>query len=91
MDLNSDIYVTGPYAKLLGGINRTVLSGRYVSVKIYPFSYNELIEYYRDKGVKIDATTESKIFEEYLSYGGLPGHLKYENVEEKGRIHVRHL
>lgn len=83
VDFDSDIYVTGSYARVLGGINRTVLSGRYVTVKIHPFSYKEYLDYYKEKGLTINITTELKLFEEYLIYGGLPGHLKYEGGDEK--------
>lgn len=83
VDFDSDIYVTGSYARVLGGINRTVLSGRYITVKIHPFSYKEYLQYYEEKGLNLDTSTESKIFEEYLVYGGLPGHLKYAGTNEK--------
>lgn len=83
VDFDCDIYVTGSYARLLGGINRTVLSGRYVTVKIHPFSFNEYLQYHEDSGLSIDTTTEVKLFEEYLLYGGLPGHLKYDGADEK--------
>ena len=39
VDLDADIYVTGSYGQMLNGINSTVLSGRYIRVKIYPFSF----------------------------------------------------
>lgn len=83
VDFNTDIYVTGSYARILGGINRTVLSGRYVTVKIHPFSFTEYLQYHKEKGLIIDTTTEVRLFEEYLIYGGLPGHLKYEGGDEK--------
>lgn len=83
VDFDTDIYVTGSYARILGGINRTVLSGRYVTVKIHPFSYTEYLHYHEEKGLTIDTTTELKLFEEYLIYGGMPGHLKYEGSDEK--------
>ena len=83
VDFDCDIYVTGSYARLLGGINRTVLSGRYVTVRIHPFSYKEYLDYYQEKGLCVDESNESKLFNEYLIYGGLPGHLKYDGGDEK--------
>ena len=83
VDFDCDIYVTGSYARLLGGINRTVLSGRYVTVRIHPFSYKEYLYYYQEKGLCVDESSELKLFNEYLIYGGLPGHLKYEGSDEK--------
>ena len=34
VDFDSDIYVTGSYVRVLGRINRTALSERYITVKI---------------------------------------------------------
>lgn len=76
IDLNCDIYITGSNSQLLSGELSTLLSGRFKEMKLYPFSFNEIIEYY--KGIK----TENQIFKEYLEYGGLPGVLKYD-LEDK--------
>jgi predicted AAA+ superfamily ATPase len=81
--MNADIYVTGSYGQMLNDINSTVLSGRYIRVKIYPFSFKEILKYYEEKGYEINTNTENILFNEYLSYGGFPGHLKYENITEK--------
>lgn len=83
VDLDADIYVTGSYGQMLGGINSTVLSGRYIRIKIYPFSFKEVLLYYKQKGYKIDSMVEQEIFNQYISYGGFPGHFKYEDLEEK--------
>lgn len=47
VDLNADIYVTGSYRQMSNGINSTDLSGRYVTIQMYPFSFNELLDYYK--------------------------------------------
>ena len=84
VDLNADIYVTGSYGQMLNGINSTDLSGRYVTMRVYPFSYNELLDYYRyDENLRIDSVTEMNIFNDFLSYGGFPGLLHYEEHYEK--------
>lgn len=84
IDLDSDIYVTGSYSNLLNGINRTLLSGRYIRIHIYPFSYKELLEYYREeKGSLLTYNEELNIFNNYLSFGGFPGLLKYDDNDEK--------
>lgn len=84
VDLDADIYVTGSYGQMLNGINSTDLSGRYVRIKMYPFSYNELLNYYQyDKNIQIDSVTEIKIFNDFLSYGGFPGLLHYKEHDEK--------
>ena len=83
VDLNSDIYVTGSYGQMLNGINSTVLSGRYIRMKIYPFSFKEVLKYYEENGYELNTNTEIDIFNQYLSYGGFPGHFKYEDESEK--------
>ena len=45
-----------------------------------PFSFKELIQYYDEMHENID---EIKLFEQYLSYGGFPGLLNYENEEKE--------
>lgn len=40
-----DIYITGSNSNLLLGELATLLSGRYVSFKVYPFSFKEVCEY----------------------------------------------
>lgn len=68
-DLNCDLYITGSNSKLLSGELATLISGRYIEIKMYPFSYNELLEYKRIINSK---DNEDEIFNEYLEYGGLP-------------------
>ena len=81
VDLNADIYITGSNSKLLSGELSTVLSGRYKTINIYPFSFREIMNYYRIS----DNLTYSKeeLFNDYLSYGGFPGLLKYDDSFEK--------
>lgn len=83
VDFDSDIYVTGSYVRVLGRINRTALSERYITVKIHPFFINGVSQIFEEKGLTIDTSMELKLFEEYSLYGGLPGHLKYEGFDEK--------
>lgn len=84
VDLDADIYVTGSYGQILGGINSTLLSGRYIRMHIYPFSFKELLDYYKyDKCFEINSIDEIKIFNEFVNYGGFPGLLHYDDVDEK--------
>lgn len=69
VSVDCDIYVTGSNAKLLSSELATYLSGRYVEFTIYPFSFKEFTELYKEKH------SESKvqeIFQEYISLGGMP-------------------
>ena len=60
---NTDVYVAGSNSNLLNGSLATFLTGRYISIEMYPFSFNEFCEY---NGGLTDP------FDEYLKYGGFP-------------------
>ena len=67
VDFNIDIYITGSNAYLLSSELSTLLSGRYIEIKVYPLSFSEYLifnNYNKDN-------IEEK-FNEYLRYGGLP-------------------
>ena len=68
VDFNVDIYITGSNAYLLSSELTTLLAGRVLTVKIYPFSFKEFISIYPFKD------TEDKFdkFDKYLKYGGMP-------------------
>lgn len=65
IDFDADIYITGSNAKLLSGELSTYLGGRYVEIRIYPFSYGEILEILR-----LESSPE--VFLQYLTYGGMP-------------------
>lgn len=46
---NIDVYVTGSNSKLLSGELATYLTGRYVEIKMLPFSFREFVEVYHTK------------------------------------------
>lgn len=73
IDFNADIYITGSNAYLLAGELATLLSGRYIEIKIYPLSFKEFLQFNNYDKNNIDAK-----FYEYLKYGGLPAisHIK---------------
>ncbi len=55
----------------------TFLTGRYISIEMYPFSFNELIDYKKELGSEPVSNNElnteiENYFSEYLNYGGLP-------------------
>lgn len=68
VDSNADIYITGSNAYLLSSELSTLLSGRYVEIKMLPLSFREYLEFNNFKHEdNIDA-----LFNTYLEYGGLP-------------------
>jgi uncharacterized protein len=64
-----DIYVTGSNAKLLSGELATLIAGRYVEIKVYPFSFSEFIE--MSEAIFPDAK-KTELFKKYLLFGGMP-------------------
>lgn len=67
VDFNIDIYITGSNAYLLSSELSTLLSGRYIEIKVYPLSFREYLTFNNYNKNNL----EDK-FNEYLKYGGLP-------------------
>lgn len=72
IDLNSDIYITGSNSKLLSTELSTLLSGRYIKIPVYPFSYKEVLEYTQLNKTTDTSINEKEIWNKYLEYGGMP-------------------
>ena len=69
MRKNADIYITGSNSKLLSGELATYLTGRYVEIRMTPFSFSEFIEAASPLFPSEDAT---QLFNRYLMAGGVP-------------------
>ena len=67
VDFNIDIYITGSNAYLLSSELSTLLSGRYIEIKVYPLSFKEFLIFNNYDDNNLDDK-----FNEYLKYGGLP-------------------
>ena len=85
VEMDCDIYITGSNARLLSGELATVLGGRYVEFTIYPFSYAEFIELYKDIFPDV---TDSVVFQKYLMLGGMPYLANLHFVEEPSRQYL---
>ena len=66
------VFITGSNAKLLSKELGTHLTGRYVSMELFPFSYTEFLRY-----KQLTATAES--LQNYLNIGGFPEQVKNES------------
>ena len=64
--LNTSIFITGSNANLLSGELATLLSGRYVSFKILPFTFSEVLEIRRIKNA------DDEVLMDYIRWGGMP-------------------
>lgn len=63
------IFITGSNSDMLSGELATLLSGRYVSFKIRPFSFKEVCEF---KNYELDKYKLEEQFNDYIKWGGLP-------------------
>ena len=70
VSFNCDIVITGSNANMLSGELATLLSGRYVEIKIYPFSFLEFLE---AKKIEKNSREVDIYYNEYEMYGGFPG------------------
>ncbi|MDD7607566.1 MAG: ATP-binding protein [Candidatus Enterosoma sp.] len=75
---NNSVFISGSNSKLLSKEFATELSGRYVSFRIRPFVYKEIIEYSKQIGKTISTT-------DYLIWGGFPKRFDMENSESTVR------
>ena len=72
---NIDVYITGSNAYLLSGELATLLSGRYIEIKMYPLSFKEYANYYnREAG--------EKLYLQYINRSSFPYALKLESENE---------
>ena len=68
VDYYVDIYITGSNAYLLSTEFATLLSGRYVEIKMLPLSFSEFLDFYSFD----DKTGLEEKFIYYLKFGGMP-------------------
>lgn len=72
---NADIYITGSNACLLSGDLATLLTGRYVEIKMLPLSFKEYL--------KITGMNPDRGLSEYMRDGGLPYIAVMDRTPEK--------
>ncbi len=67
---NVDVYITGSNAYLLSGELATLLSGRYVEIKMLPLSFKEYLSAFNNSD-----KSRYEYFLDYMRYGGMPGNI----------------
>ena len=80
---DNSIFITGSNSKLLSKEFTKELSGRYVSFKVRPFVYKEILDYTKELGKECSIT-------DYLVWGGLPKRFEF-NTEEAQRRYLNDL
>ena len=64
---NTDIYVTGSNSKLMSSEISTYLTGRYVTIPVFPLSFEEYLTFKAGS-----ALSQKELLNEYIRYGGFP-------------------
>ena len=72
---NVDLYITGSNSKLLSGELATLLSGRYVEIKMLQVSFKEYISYIGDDDIQ-------KKYVDYITKSSFPYALKLDSSKE---------
>ena len=75
---NNSIFITGSNSKLLSGEFTKELSGRFVSFRVRPFVYKEILEYAAQLGKEVSVS-------DYLVWGGFPKRFEFESGSAQER------
>lgn len=65
-----DVYITGSNAQMMSSELTSLLSGRYVEIKLYTFTFSEFSELFKKNN---PIANEDGIFNKFLKFGGFPG------------------
>ncbi len=85
------VFVTGSSSKLLGREISTSLSGRHISIEIFPLSFREFLFF---KGLEIKGQLDLvknkieilRFLEEYALYGGFPEVVCSQSIQRKNQL-----
>lgn len=83
---NCDIYLTGSNAYFMSGELATILSGRYVELKMLPLSFKEFVSSFAPENV--DISIQEK-FNLYLNYGSFPFLARYNSFDSDAYNYLR--
>lgn len=83
------IFLTGSNAKLLSSELATHLTGRYLKLELYPFSFKEFLSFQKITPEKITSEKKAAILkslDKFLQDGGFPEYVKTQNKEALAQI-----
>ncbi len=81
---NCDVYITGSNAYFMSGELATVLSGRYVELKMLPLSFKEFCV-----GINDTALTNTQKFNRYVERGSFPYIVRFQIAPKEARDYLR--
>lgn len=73
---NCDVYITGSNAYLLSGELATLLSGRYVEIKMLPLSFKEYVSAYPEK------SSADRLYQDYIHNSSFPFTLEMKRQKD---------
>ncbi len=85
--MNVSIFITGSNSKVLSGDLSTHLAGRYISIKMMPFTFSEYLELQRSQKIMKD---KDEAFLEYIEWGGMPQIYNSSSIQER-KMYLRDL
>lgn len=85
--MNVSIFITGSNSKVLSGDLATHLTGRYITIKMMPFTFKEYVQLQESQGIIKD---KEQAFLEFLEWGGMPQIYNTTSVEER-KLYLRDL
>ncbi|HNE03334.1 MAG TPA: ATP-binding protein [Anaerolineales bacterium] len=86
MDMDFKFYITGSNASLLSRELGTRLTGRYVPIELFPFSFREFLQFKKEtvpdlqRMTTVEKALLNNLLNTYLQTGGIPDALKYPEL-----------
>ena len=85
--MNVSIFITGSNSKVLSGDLSTHLAGRYINIKMMPFTFSEYLELQNSQGI---IKEKDEAFLEYVEWGGMPQIYNSTSIQER-KMYLRDL
>lgn len=82
---NCDVYITGSNAYFMSGELATLLTGRYLELKMLPLSFREFCSGLENG----EQLSNAQIFDRYLAQGSFPYLLKYNSSKSEVKDYLR--
>lgn len=85
--MNVSIFITGSNSRVLSGDLSTYLAGRYINIRMMPFTFSEYMELQKEQG---NIKDKEEAFLEYIEWGGMPQIYNSKSIQER-KMYLRDL